>query len=169
MSDITITFPDGKSKAYAAGITGREVAAGISKSLEKRTVAMALDGVAVDLAEKITKSSKIKFISREDPEALELIRHDTAHVLAEAVQEIWPGTQVTIGPAIESGFYYDFAKQDPFTPEDLPKIEAKMAEIIKRNKPFTTQLPLLKPRQLPRPKRCTPPRWLQPRRLHLLR
>ena len=127
-------------KTYAAGITGREVAAGISKSLEKRTVAMALDGLAVDLAEKIGKSSKIKFISREDPEALELIRHDTAHVLAEAVQELWPGTQVTIGPAIESGFYYDFAKQSPFTPEDLPRIEAKMAEIIKRNKPFTKEV-----------------------------
>ncbi len=140
MSDITITFPDGKSKSFKAGITGREVAAGISKSLEKRTVAMALDGTVADLGEPITRDAQIKFISREDPEALELIRHDAAHVLAEAVQELWPGTQVTIGPAIATGFYYDFAKQDPFTPEDLPRIEARMAEIIKRNKPFTKEV-----------------------------
>ena len=103
MADITVTFPDGNRKSYKAGTTGREVAGAISKSLEKRTVAMALDGVVADLAEPITRDAAIKFISREDPEALELIRHDAAHVLAEAVQELWPGTQVTIGPAICGG------------------------------------------------------------------
>ncbi len=86
------------------------------------------------------RDATLKFLKREDPECLELIRHDAAHVLAEAVQELWPGTQVTIGPVIENGFYYDFAKQDPFTPDDLPKIEARMAEIIKRNKPFTKEV-----------------------------
>ena len=84
--------------------------------------------------------AKIKFVSRTDPEALELIRHDAAHVMAEAVQAIWPGTQVTIGPVIENGFYYDFAKQEPFHPDDIAKIEKKMAEIIAKNAPFTKEV-----------------------------
>ena len=109
MSQITLTFPDGAKKAYASGTTGREVAEGISKSLAKRTVAMTLDGALADLADPITADVTIKFVSRTDPEALELIRHDSAHVLAEAVQELWPGTQVTIGPVIDNGFFYDFA------------------------------------------------------------
>ncbi len=92
-----------------------------------------------DLADPIVPG-KIEIITRTDPRALELIRHDAAHVMAEAVQELWPGTQVTIGPVIENGFYYDFAKNEPFTPDDLPKIEAKMKEIIGRNKPFTKQV-----------------------------
>ena len=140
MSDITITFPDGAKRSYKSGITGKELAESISKSLAKRTVAMALDGRLADLAAPITADAGVKFVSREDPEALELIRHDAAHVLAEAVQELWPGTQVTIGPVIENGFYYDFAKQAPFVPEDLPKIEERMRDIIKRNKPFTKEV-----------------------------
>ena len=140
MSQITLTFPDGAKKAYASGTTGREVAEGISKSLAKRTVAMTLDGALADLADPITADATIKFISRTDPEALELIRHDSAHVLAEAVQELWPGTQVTIGPVIENGFFYDFAKAEPFHPDDLPKIEKKMREIIARNAPFTKEV-----------------------------
>jgi threonyl-tRNA synthetase len=140
MSDITITFPDGNSRDYSAGTTGLDIAKSISPSLAKRTVAMAVDGKLADLADPLTRDAQIKFLRREDPECLELIRHDAAHVLAEAVQELWPGTQVTIGPVIDNGFYYDFAKQDPFTPEDLPRIEAKMAEIIKRNKPFTKEV-----------------------------
>jgi threonyl-tRNA synthetase len=140
MSQITLTFPDGAQKSYASGTTGREVAEGISKSLAKRTVAMTLDGVLSDLADPIRGDSSIKFIARTDPEALELIRHDAAHVLAEAVQELWPGTQVTIGPVIENGFYYDFAKAEPFHPDDLPKIEKKMREIIARNAPFTKEV-----------------------------
>ncbi len=140
MSEITITFPDGNSRQYPSGTSGLDIAKGISPSLAKRTVAMAVDGKLADLNDPITRDAALKFLKREDPECLELIRHDAAHVLAEAVQELWPGTQVTIGPVIENGFYYDFAKQDPFTPEDLPRIEARMAEIIKRNKPFTKEV-----------------------------
>jgi len=135
-ADITLTFPDGNKRAYRPGTTGKDVAESIAKSLAKKAVAMSLDGALADLAEPIGKSAAIKFIMREDAEALELIRHDAAHVLAEAVQEMWPGTQVTIGPVIENGFWYDFDKKEPFLPEDLPKIEAKMRDIIKRNKPF---------------------------------
>ncbi|WP_201831629.1 threonine--tRNA ligase [Microvirga zambiensis] len=134
---ITLTFPDGAQRQYDSGITGREIVDGIAKSLAKRTVAMALDGTVTDLADPIAQDAKIEFLNREDPRALELIRHDAAHVLAEAVQELFPGTQVTIGPVIENGFYYDFARNEPFTPEDFPAIEAKMREIIARDKPFT--------------------------------
>ncbi len=138
-SEVTITFPDGKSRRIAAGTTGLEIAKSISPSLAKRTVAMSLDGALADLADPITKDAAIKFVSRTDPEALELIRHDAAHVMAEAVQSLWPGTQVTIGPVIENGFFYDFAKQQPFEPEDIPRIEKKMAEIIQKNAPFTKE------------------------------
>ena len=137
---VALTFPDGARREYPDGITGLDIAKGISPSLAKRTVAMALDGVVVDLADAIEKDAKIEFVSREDPRALELIRHDTAHVLAEAVQALWPGTQVTIGPVIENGFYYDFARNQPFTPEDLPVIEKKMKEIIARDRPFTKEI-----------------------------
>jgi threonyl-tRNA synthetase len=101
---------------------------------------MALDGALADLTDPITQDGKIEFVSREDKRALELIRHDAAHVLAEAVQSLWPGTQVTIGPVIENGFYYDFAREEPFTPEDLPIIEAKMREIVARDSPFTCEV-----------------------------
>jgi threonyl-tRNA synthetase len=134
---ITLTFPDGAERQFQSGVSGADIAKDISPSLLKRTVAMALDGVVSDLSDKITRNAKIEFISREDPRALELIRHDAAHVLAEAVQELYPGTQVTIGPVIENGFYYDFARNQPFTPEDFPPIEKKMREIIARDKPFS--------------------------------
>jgi threonyl-tRNA synthetase len=107
---IALTFPDGAKRDYPAGTTGLEVAKGISPSLAKRTVAMALDGALADLADPIEDDAEIEFISREDPRALELIRHDAAHVLAEAVQALWPGTQVTIGPVIENGFYYAISR-----------------------------------------------------------
>ncbi|MBN9354539.1 MAG: threonine--tRNA ligase, partial [Hyphomicrobium denitrificans] len=110
-----------------------------SPSLAKRTVAMQLDGVLSDLADPINKDVSINFVARTDPAALELIRHDAAHVMAEAVQSLWPGTQVTIGPVIDNGFFYDFAKQQPFEPEDIPKIEKKMGEIIAKNAPFTKE------------------------------
>src|SRR5512132_641106 len=137
---VALTFPDGARRDYPDNISGLDVAKGISPSLAKRTVAMALDGVLADLSDPIEKDAKIEFVSREDPRALELIRHDAAHVLAEAVQELWPGTQVTIGPVIENGFYYDFARNEPFTPDDFPVIEKKMREIIARNKPFTKEV-----------------------------
>jgi len=134
---IHVTFPDGASRAFPPGVSGFEIAKAISPSLAKRTVAMALDGVVADLADPIDRDSKIEFFGREDPRALELIRHDAAHVVAEAVQSLWPGTQVTIGPVIENGFYYDFFRNEPFTPEDFPAIEKRMREIIARDRPFT--------------------------------
>jgi threonyl-tRNA synthetase len=137
---VALTFPDGARRDYPDNITGLEVAKGISPSLAKRTVAMALDGTLADLTDKISRNAKIEFIPREDARALELIRHDAAHVMAEAVQSLWPGTQVTIGPVIENGFYYDFFRNEPFTPEDLPAIEKKMREIIARDKPFTKEV-----------------------------
>jgi threonyl-tRNA synthetase len=137
---VMLTFPDGARREFSTGTTGLDIAKGISPSLAKRTVAMALDGVVTDLADPIERDAAIEFLSREDPRALELIRHDAAHVLAEAVQTLWPGTQVTIGPVIENGFYYDFFRNEPFTPEDLPAIEKKMREIIARDKPFTKEV-----------------------------
>ncbi|MBN9019731.1 MAG: threonine--tRNA ligase [Rhizobiales bacterium] len=137
---IHLTFPDGSVRDFHEGITGREIAEGISKSLAKKSVALALDGVVTDLSDPITRDASIEIVVREDPRALELIRHDAAHVMAEAVQELYPGTQVTIGPVIENGFYYDFFRNEPFTTEDLPKIEAKMREIIARNAHFTKQI-----------------------------
>jgi threonyl-tRNA synthetase len=137
---VALTFPDGAHREYPQDITGLDIAKGISPSLAKRTVAMALDGAVADLSDKIERDAKIEFLTRDDPRALELIRHDCAHVLAEAVQALWPGTQVTIGPVIENGFYYDFFRNAPFTPEDFAAIEKKMREIIARDKPFTKEI-----------------------------
>lgn len=143
MSQITITFPDGNQREFDQGATGAEVAKAISKSLAKKCVAMKLDGELQDLSAPIRTDAAIELITRdasEEPALLELIRHDCAHVMAEAVQELFPGTQVTIGPAIEDGFYYDFDPPEPFKPEDLEKIEKKMHAIIKRNDPFTKEV-----------------------------
>jgi threonyl-tRNA synthetase len=121
-------------------MTGAALAESISRSLAKKAVAYAVDGVIRDLSDPLARSGNVEIVTRDDPRTLELIRHDAAHVLAEAVQELWPGTQVTIGPVIENGFYYDFARNEPFTPEDFPAIEKKMREIIGRNKPFTKEV-----------------------------
>ena len=137
---VHVTFPDGARREFPQNITGLDIAKGISPSLAKRSVAMVVDGQVADLSDPIERDAKLEFISREDPRALELIRHDAAHVLAEAVQTLWPGTQVTIGPVIENGFYYDFYRNQPFTPEDLPVIEKKMREIVARDKPFTKEV-----------------------------
>src|SRR3954468_14901334 len=110
---ITLTFPDGARREYPEGISGREVAEGIARSLAKRTVAMALDGRLADLDDPIARDALVEFVSRDDPRALELIRHDCAHVLAEAVQTLYPGTQVTIGPVIENGFFSRFFRKSP--------------------------------------------------------
>jgi threonyl-tRNA synthetase len=139
MSDVTLTMPDGAKRQVASGTTGLEVAKSISPSLAKRTVAMMLGGVLTDLGDPIQADAEIRFVSRTDPEALELIRHDAAHVMAEAVQALWPGTQVTIGPVIDNGFFYDFYKSEPFVPDDLASIEKKMHEIIAKNAPFTKE------------------------------
>ncbi len=137
---VALTFPDGARREFPNHVTGSEVAESISKSLAKKAVAMALDDRLADLSDPIEHDAKIEIVIREDPRALELIRHDCAHVLAEAVQTLWPGTQVTIGPVIENGFYYDFFRNQPFTPEDFPAIEAKMREIIAKNRPFTKEI-----------------------------
>lgn len=137
---VTLTFPDGAARSYPDGTSGAEIAAAISKSLAKKAVAVTLDGVLTDLSEPITADARLEIVTRDDARALELIRHDAAHVLAEAVQALYPGTQVTIGPVIENGFYYDFARNEPFTTDDLPKIEAKMREIIAKDRPFTKEV-----------------------------
>jgi threonyl-tRNA synthetase len=137
---ISVTFPDGAKREFPAGVTGLDIAKGISPSLAKRTVAMALDGTLADLADPIQHDARLEFVSRDDPRALELIRHDCAHVLAEAVQALYPGTQVTIGPVIENGFYYDFHRNEPFAPEDFAAIEKKMREIVARDAPFTKEV-----------------------------
>ncbi len=137
---ISLTFPDGAKRDYTEGTSGADIAAAISKSLAKKAVAVTLDGELADLSQPITRDAKLEIVTRDDPRALELIRHDCSHVMAEAVQELWPGTQVTIGPVIENGFYYDFARNAPFTSEDLPVIEAKMREIIARDRPFTKEV-----------------------------
>src|SRR6202035_5340957 len=134
---IHVTFPDGAERAYEPGISGLEIAKSISPSLAKRTVAMVRNGELADLADPIDRDATLEFIAGDDPRALELIRHDAAHVLAEAVQSLWPGTQVTIGPVIENGFYYDFSRTQPFPPEVFPAIKKRMREIIARDEPFS--------------------------------
>jgi threonyl-tRNA synthetase len=137
---VSLTFPDGNSRDFDAGVTGADVAGSIAKSLAKKAVAMVVDGELSDLSDPIEQDAQIQIVTRDDDAALELIRHDAAHVMAQAVQELFPGTQVTIGPVIENGFYYDFDREEPFTPEDLPKIEKKMQEIIARGAPFTKEV-----------------------------
>ncbi len=134
---ITLTFPDGAKREVEAGQSAGQVAASIAKSLEKKAVAAILNGVLVDLADPILADATLQIVTRDDERALELIRHDAAHVLAEAVQELHPGTQVTIGPVIENGFYYDFFRNEPFSQADFAPIEKKMREIIQRDRPFT--------------------------------
>jgi threonyl-tRNA synthetase len=135
-----ITLPDGSIRRFDAPVTGTDVAAAIGPGLAKAALAMVVDGQVMDLVRPIERDAKLRFITRRDPEALEMIRHDTAHVLAEAVQALYPGTQVTIGPSIENGFYYDFARNEPFKPEDFPAIEAKMREIVARNAAFEREV-----------------------------
>src|SRR6195952_5463122 len=131
-----ITLPDGSVRQFDAPVTGTTVAEAIGPGLARAALAMKLDGKTVDLATSIDHDANIFSIPRRDPDALEMIRHDTAHVLAEAVQSLYPGTQVTIGPSIDNGFYYDFARNEPFTPDDFAAIEAKMREIIAKGAPF---------------------------------
>lgn len=135
-----ITMPDGSVRQYEGAVTGSMVAESIGPGLARAALAMELNGKLVDMSVEIVEDASVKFITRKDEEALFLIRHDAAHVLAQAVQELFPNTQVTIGPAIENGFYYDFAREEPFKPEDLPIIEQKMHEIIARNEPFIRQV-----------------------------
>ncbi len=130
---IDLKFPDGSVRQYPQGSSGRDVAAAISKSLEKKALLVKLDGALLDLDRPLPGGGAIEIITRESPDALEVIRHDTAHVLAEAVQELFPDTQVTIGPNVEDGFFYDFARDEPFSLDDLATIEARMRQIVDRD------------------------------------
>jgi threonyl-tRNA synthetase len=137
---IDLVFPDGSVRQFPEGVTGREVAASIAKSLEKKAALVKLDGKLLDLERPLTRGGKIELLTRESPEALDTLRHDASHILAEAVQELFPGTQVTIGPAIEDGFYYDFARNEPFSLDDFAAIERKMAEIVDRDEPIRREV-----------------------------
>lgn len=137
---LSITLPDGSVRQYEGSVTGLTIAQSIGAGLAKAALAMEVNGELVDLSLEITEDSAVKFITRKDEAALELIRHDTAHILAQAVQELYPNTQVTIGPSIENGFYYDFARDEPFKPEDLEGIERRMHEIVARNEAFIRQV-----------------------------
>jgi len=132
---VTVTLPDGKALTLARGTTGAEVAAAIGPGLAKAALAVEVNGQPWDLFRPIDEDARLRIITRKDAEALEMIRHDTAHILAMAVQQLYPGTQVTIGPAIEDGFYYDFARDTPFTPDDLAKIEERMHELVSADLP----------------------------------
>lgn len=134
-----ITLPDGSIRQFDGPVTGTDVALAIGPGLAKAALAMELDGTLVDLSREIAADATVRFITRKDGVALEMIRHDVAHVLAEAVQSLHPGTQVTIGPPIENGFYYDFARNEPFTPDDFPAIEARMREIVAANEGFVRE------------------------------
>ncbi|HIA61054.1 MAG TPA: threonine--tRNA ligase [Pelagibacterales bacterium] len=137
---INITFPDGKSHEERKGITGFEIAEKISKSVAKEAIAFKVNDEIQDLSHCIEKDAQVEIIKKDNVAALEIIRHDCAHIMAEAVQALFPNTQVTIGPAIENGFYYDFAKEEPFTVNDFDKIEKKMLEIIDQGKNFTREV-----------------------------
>ena len=137
---VAITLPDGSVRSFDNPVSGAELAADIGPGLAKAALAIRLNGALDDLSTVIDADSDVAVITDKDEEALDLIRHDAAHVLAEAVQELWPGTQVTIGPNIENGFYYDFAREEPFTPEDLETIEKKMLDVIERNDTFTKEV-----------------------------
>ena len=137
---IQLRFPDGALKAFPEGVTGRAVAESVSKSLAKKAALVRLDGEMLDLDRGLEHGGAIEILARDHPDVLFTIRHDAAHVMAEAVQALFPGTQVTIGPPIEDGFYYDFARDEPFSLDDLPRIEAKMREIVARDAPFRREV-----------------------------
>jgi len=135
-----ITLPDGSSRSFDRPVSVAEIASDIGPGLAKATLAGKVDGKLVDASHVIDQDAEVAIVTSRDEEALELLRHDAAHVMAQAVQELYPGTQVTIGPAIENGFYYDFAREEPFTPEDLEKIEKRMHEIVKRDLPIVREV-----------------------------
>ena len=139
-SNIAITLPDGSVREFDRPVTGLEIAQSIGPRLAKDALAVKIDGEVKDLTTTVTTNTKIEIVTRSHPDALEVIRHDAAHVLADAVQKLYPGTQVTIGPAIANGFYYDFAREEPFTPDDLEKIEAKMREIVAKDIPIVREV-----------------------------
>jgi threonyl-tRNA synthetase len=137
---VAISLPDGSRMEFEGAATAAEVARRIGPGLAKAALAAKIDGKMRDLSAPVENNAQVAIVTAKDEAALELLRHDAAHVMAQAVQELYPGTQVTIGPAIENGFYYDFAREQPFTPEDLEKIEARMREIVDRDLPITCEV-----------------------------
>ena len=137
---IELIFPDGSKRPFEDGVTGKDVATSIAISLAKRAVLVKLDGELLDLDRPLPHGGKFEILMRDSPDALETIRHDASHVMAQAVQELFPGTQVTIGPSIEDGFYYDFARAEPFNPDDVAAIELRMREIVDRDEPITREV-----------------------------
>ncbi|HEX5263850.1 MAG TPA: threonine--tRNA ligase, partial [Phenylobacterium sp.] len=137
---IDLIFPDGSKRQYDAGVTGKDVAASIAPSLAKRAALIKLDGELLDVDRPLEQGGHFEILSRDALESLETLRHDTSHIMAEAVQELFPGTQVTIGPSIEDGFYYDFARAEPFSLDDLAAIEQRMKEIVDRDEPIKREV-----------------------------
>ncbi len=140
MSEIALTMPDGSVRPFARGDTGADLAAAISRSLARRAVAIRVGGALRDLAEPLTEDGAVEIVTRDDPDGLDLIRHDAAHALAEAAKELYPEIQITIGPVIENGFYYDFSRAEPFTPDDLALLEERMREIVDRDEPIAREV-----------------------------
>src|SRR3954468_2456533 len=137
---LGVLLPDGKRLEFAGPATGAEIAAAIGPGLAKAAIAVKIDGRPRDLATVIERDAAIAIITPSVPEGVEILRHDAAHVMAEAVKELYPDTQVTFGPATETGFYYDFARAEPFTPEDLEKIETRMREIVRRDEKIAREV-----------------------------
>ena len=140
MSEIALTLPDGSVRPFAHGGTGADLAASISRSLARQAVAVRVDGALRDLSEPFTADAAVEIVTRADADGLDLIRHDAAHALAEAAKELYPEVQITIGPVIENGFYYDFSRAEPFTPDDLALLEQRMREIVDRNEPIAREV-----------------------------
>src|SRR6476620_5941291 len=136
MSSITVTLPDGSSQQVAAGTTPLEIAKSISSRLADDAVVARVNGDLYDLTRPLEGDASLQILTSKNPEALEVYRHSTAHLLAVAVQELFPETKLGIGPPTETGFYYDFQRETPFTPEDLEKIEARMLELQRKNLPY---------------------------------
>ena len=137
---IDLIFPDGSKRQYDDGVTGKAVAASIAPSLAKRAALIKLDGELYDVDRPLPGGGKFEILTRDARESLDTLRHDASHIMAEAVQELFPGTQVTIGPSIEDGFYYDFARAEPFSLDDLASIEAKMKEIVDRDEAISREV-----------------------------
>ncbi len=140
MSEIALTLPDGSVRPFGQGATGADLAAAISRSLARQAVAVRVDGALCDLSEPFTEDASVEVVTRADADGLDLIRHDAAHALAEAAKELYPEVQITIGPVIENGFYYDFSRAEPFTPEDLVRLEERMREIVDRDEPIAREV-----------------------------
>ncbi len=140
MNEIALTLPDGSVRPFAHGGTGADLAAAISRSLARAAVAVRVDGALRDLSEPLTADAAVEIVTRADADGLDLIRHDAAHALAEAAKELYPEVQITIGPVIANGFYYDFSRAEPFTPEDLARLEERMREIVERDEPIAREV-----------------------------